>query len=50
LAQLRGFLQASIRQDAERDARRLSLMALATRGDARQLDKTLDRLNDLADL
>mgnify|MGYP005848997951 CR=1 FL=1 len=48
LAQLRGFMAATNRSDAARDARLLSLLAIGTRGDARQLDKTLDRLNDQA--
>ena len=50
LAQLRGFMAATIRSDAARDARLLSLLAIGTRGDARQLDKTLDRLTDHAHL
>jgi hypothetical protein len=50
LAQLRGFMAATIRTDAARDARLLSLLAIGTRGDARQLDKTLDRLTDHAHL
>ena len=48
LAQLRAFMAATTRSDAARDARLLSLLAIGTRGDARQLDKTLDRLNDQA--
>ena len=35
---------------AARDARLLSLIALGTRGDARHLDKTLDRLSSHAHL
>lgn len=50
LAQLRGFMAATIRSDAARDARLLSLLAIGTRGDARQLDRTLDRLTDHAHL
>jgi len=50
LAQLRGFMAATIRTDAAGDARLLSLLAIGTRGDARQLDKTLDRLTDHAHL
>ena len=50
LAQLRGFIAATTRSDAARDARLLSLLAIGTRGDARQLDKTLDRLTDHAHL
>ncbi|MCU6432627.1 hypothetical protein LPB67_02395 [Undibacterium sp. Jales W-56] len=48
LAQLRGFVDATARQDAARDARLLSLIAIGTRGDARNLDQTLDRLTDRA--
>ena len=40
------FLEATVRVDAERDARLLSLIAIGTRGDGRQLDKTLDRLTE----
>ena len=50
LAQLRGFMAATTRSDAARDAKQLSLLAIGTRGDARQLDKTLDRLTDHAHL
>jgi hypothetical protein len=50
LAQLRGFMAATVRTDAARDARLLSLLAIGTRGDARQVDKTLDRLTDHAHL
>jgi len=46
LAQLRGFLGATIRTDAAIDARLLSLIAIGTRGDAKGLDQTLDRLTD----
>lgn len=46
LAQVRAFLEATARIDAERDARLLSLIAIGTRGDGRQLDKTLDRLTE----
>ena len=45
-AQLQAFIEASVRVDAERDARLLSLIAIGSRGDGRQLDKTLDRLTD----
>lgn len=48
LAQVRAFMVATVRTDAERDARLLSLIAIGTRGDGRQLDKTLDRLIDQA--
>ena len=47
LAQVRGFLAATLRAEAAREARILSLIAVGTRGDVRQLDRNLDRLNDL---
>jgi hypothetical protein len=47
---VRGFVAAIARTDAARDARWLSLMAIGTRGDARQLDATLDRLKAHANL
>ena len=40
-------MEATNRQDAANDARLLSLIAIGTRGDARNLDQTLDRLTDL---
>ena len=43
---MRGFLGASMRLDASQDARLLSLMAIGSRGDAKNLDQTLDRLVD----
>ena len=46
---MRGFIDATVRQDAARDARLLSLIAIGTRGDARSLDQTLDRLTDRAE-
>ncbi|MDO3549756.1 hypothetical protein [Ralstonia pseudosolanacearum] len=48
LAQMRGFLDAAVRADAARDARLLSLIAIGTRGDARNLERTLDQLTDKA--
>ncbi|MCK4130492.1 hypothetical protein [Ralstonia pseudosolanacearum] len=48
LTQVRGFLDAAVRADAARDARLLSLIAIGTRGDARNLERTLDQLNDKA--
>ncbi|KAF7599462.1 MAG: hypothetical protein CGU29_07415 [Candidatus Dactylopiibacterium carminicum] len=48
LAQVRGFSAATVREDAARDARLLSLIAIGTRGDARHIDQTLDRLTDQA--
>ena len=50
LAQVRGFVAATARSDAARDARLLSLIAIGTRGDGRHLDQTLDRLTDHAHL
>jgi hypothetical protein len=41
---------ATAREDAARDARLLSLIAIGARGDARHLDQTLDRLQDHAHL
>ncbi|MGA4338442.1 hypothetical protein ACI2TO_22595 [Ralstonia nicotianae] len=49
LTQVRGFLDAAVRADAARDARLLSLIAIGTRGDARNLERTLDQLTDKAD-
>ncbi len=46
LAQVRGFLDASARAEAVRDARLLSLIAIGTRGEARNLERTLDQLTD----
>ncbi|MDC6176266.1 hypothetical protein PP718_03005 [Ralstonia solanacearum] len=46
LAQVRGFLEATARAEAARDARLLSLIAIGTRGDARNLERTLDQLTD----
>ena len=43
-----GFVAATARTDAARDARLLSVIAIGTRGDARHLDQTLDRLTDKA--
>ncbi|MBK8336976.1 MAG: hypothetical protein IPL03_10460 [Sterolibacteriaceae bacterium] len=48
LAQVRGFVAATARTDAARDARLLSVIAIGTRGDARHLDQTLDRLTNKA--
>ncbi|MDB0529787.1 hypothetical protein LBW56_24270 [Ralstonia solanacearum] len=48
LAQVRAFLDASARAEAARDARLLSLIAIGTRGDARNLERTLDQLIDKA--
>ncbi|MEF9414193.1 hypothetical protein ABXT21_21130 [Ralstonia sp. SM1864_UCD524_TZ4] len=48
LAQVRGFLDAAVRADAARDARLLSLIAIGSRGDARNLERTLDQLTDKA--
>jgi hypothetical protein len=43
-------MAASAREDAARDARLLSLIAIGARGDSRYLDQTLDRLQDRAHL
>ncbi|MGC5809478.1 hypothetical protein LDP04_21855 [Ralstonia pseudosolanacearum] len=48
LAQMRGFLDAVVRAEAARDARLLSMIAIGTRGDAHNLERTLDQLNDKA--
>ena len=48
LAQVRGFLAAIERSEAANDTRLLSLITLGTRGDGRELDRTLDRLADKA--
>ena len=45
---MRGFAAATARQDAARDARLLTLIAIGARGDTRHLDQTLDRLTDQA--
>ena len=46
LAQLQGFLHAINRQDGAHDARLLSLIAVGSRGDAKNIDQTLDRLTE----
>jgi len=48
LGQVRGFVAATSRTDAARDARLLSLIAIGTRGDTRRLDQAIDRLADKA--
>nr|CUV15593.1 conserved protein of unknown function [Ralstonia solanacearum] len=45
---MRGFLGATVRAEAARDARLLSLIAIGTRGDARNLERTLGQFNDKA--
>ncbi len=45
---MRGFLGATVREEAARDARLLSLIAVGARGDARNLERTLDQFNDKA--
>jgi hypothetical protein len=45
---VRGFLEAAARADAAQDVRLLSLLAIGTRADGRQLDRTLDRLSERA--
>ena len=44
LSQVRAFSQAIRRCEAAEQAQWLSLIALATRGEPRQLDRTLERL------
>ncbi|WP_328517577.1 hypothetical protein [Ralstonia solanacearum] len=48
LAQVRAFLDATARAEAAREARLLSLIAIGARGDARNLEHTLDQLTDKA--
>jgi hypothetical protein len=48
LGQVRGFLDAVARTEAAEEARLLSVIAIGTRSDSRQLDQTLDRLSDRA--
>jgi hypothetical protein len=50
LAQVRGFASAINRLDAARDAQLLSLIAIGSRGDAKNLDQTLERLSTTAHL
>ena len=45
---MRGFSDAINRQEAASDARLLSLIVVASRGDAKDLDQTLDRLTEHA--
>lgn len=47
---MRGFVAATARTDAARDARLLSVIAIGTHGDDRHLHQTLDRLTDHAHL
>ncbi|MBA3059140.1 MAG: hypothetical protein FP823_14885 [Rhodoferax sp.] len=44
LAQLRGFAEAVVRMDSARDAQLLSLIAIGSRGDSKNLDQSLERL------
>ena len=46
LAQVRGFALAGARREVAHDARQLSLLALAMRGEARQLERTLVELQE----
>jgi hypothetical protein len=46
LGQMRGFLQAVVRQEAAMDARLLSLIAIGSRGESNTLEKSLERLQD----
>ena len=43
-------MEATNRQDVAKDARLLSLIAIGTRGDAKNLDQTLDRLTERSQL
>jgi hypothetical protein len=45
---LKGFSAASVRVDSARDAQLLSLIAIGSRGDSKNLDQTLDRLTSAA--
>ncbi len=44
LAQLKGFAEAVVRMDSARDAQLLSLIAIGSRGDSKNLDQTIERL------
>jgi hypothetical protein len=44
LAQLKGFAAASVRMDSARDAQLLSLIAIGSRGESKNLDQALERL------
>ena len=48
LGQVRGFLDATARLEAARDARLLSLIAIGSRGDSRHMDRILERLSERA--
>jgi hypothetical protein len=45
LAQVQGFVAASVRLEAARDAQLLSLIAVGNRADAQHLSTTLEQLN-----
>jgi len=49
LPQLRGFLAAVERREAEGDARLLSLIAIGTRSEPKHLERMLDRLGRATD-
>ena len=44
LSQVRGFLAAIERREAEADARLLALIAIGTRSELKHLERTLERL------
>lgn len=44
LTQVRGFLRAVAQQEAAHDARLLSLIAIGTRGDPENLERTRNKL------
>lgn len=50
LAQVKGFALAIDRLEGARDAQLLSLIAVGSRGDAKNLDQTLERLSAAAHL
>jgi hypothetical protein len=41
---LKGFAAASVRMDSARDAQLLSLIAIGSRGESKNLDQALERL------
>jgi len=49
LPQVRGFLAAVERREAESDARLLSLIAIGTRSEPKHLERTLERLGRASD-
>jgi len=47
---LKGFAEAVVRMDSARDAQLLSLIAIGSRGDSKNLDQTLERLTNASTL